>query len=196
MSLMENVKAARGRQDLTQTQEMYTMTAHTQKKDRLCSAKQFRAIVYKFAKVVQEQKSIPDMYWFRLWKQVEAVLASNNPKGVTSFQISEWFESDTLPGYLLANLQLDFEGRGKAKTHKANRKVKAAPKPKATKTAPKPKAEPKSKATPKPKATAKSNDLKDLEIRMTFVEGQVSEMSESIETIKSGMESILAHLQG
>ena len=157
------------------------MKALAHKKDRLCSAKQFRAIVYKFAKVVQEQKNIPDIYWFRLWKQVEAVLAANNPKGVSSLQISEWFKSNELPGYLLANLQLDFEGK-KSKTHKPSRKVTA----------------PKSKAKPKatPKAAPKSNDLKDLEARMTFVEGQVSEMSESIETIKSGMESILAHLQG
>jgi len=154
-------------------------------KDRICSAKQFRAIVYKFAKVVQEQKNIPDIYWFRLWKQVEAVLAANNPKGVSSLQISEWFKSNELPGYLLANLQLDFEGK-KSKTHKPSRKV----------TAPKSKAKEAPKPAPKAKATPKSNDLKDLEARMTFVEGQVSEMSESIETIKSGMESILAHLQG
>lgn len=158
------------------------------KKDRLCSAKQFRAIVYKFAKVVQEQKNIPDIYWFRLWKQVEAVLASNNPKGVSSLQISEWFESDELPGYLLANLQLNFEGK-KSKTHKPSRKV-IAPKSKA-----KPKAAPKPKAKPKA-SPEQSNDLDDLKVRMTIVEGDIAEMSESIETIKSGMESILAHLQG
>jgi hypothetical protein len=101
-------------------------------------------------------------------------------------QISDWFESDELPGYLLANLQLDFDGKG-SKIHKPTRKAKsqkASPKP-----AP--------KATPKPKASPmQSNDLDDLKVRMTIVEGDIAEMSESIQTIKSGMESILAHLQG
>jgi len=160
--------------------------AAKQTENRVATAKQFRAIVYKFAKIVQQDKKIADKYWFRLWKQVEAVLAANNPKGVMANQISDWFESDELPGYLLANLQLDFDGKG-SKIHKPTRKAKsqkASPKP-----AP--------KATPKPKASPmQSNDLDDLKVRMTIVEGDIAEMSESIQTIKSGMESILAHLQG
>lgn len=151
--------------------------AAKQTQNRVATAKQFRAIVYKFAKIVQQDKKIADKYWFRLWKQVEAVLAANNPKGVTSNQISDWFESDELPGYLLANLQLDFDGKG-SKIHKPTRKAKIQ-------------SESKPKASP-----MQSNDLDDLKVRMTIVEGDIAEMSESIQTIKSGMESILAHLQG
>jgi len=158
--------------------------AAKQTENRVATAKQFRAIVYKFAKIVQQDKKIADKYWFRLWKQVEAVLAANNPKGVTSNQISDWFESDELPGYLLANLQLDFDGKG-SKIHKPTRKAKSQ----------KASSKPASKAAPKPKAS-QSNDLDDLKVRMTIVEGDIAEMSESIQTIKSGMESILAHLQG
>lgn len=160
--------------------------AAKQTENRVATAKQFRAIVYKFAKIVQQDKKIADKYWFRLWKQVEAVLAANNPKGVTSNQISDWFESDELPGYLLSNLQLDFDGKG-SKIHKPTRKAKSQKKTSESK--PKPKAKP--KASP-----MKSNDLDDLKVRMTIVEGDIAEMSESIQTIKSGMESILAHLQG
>ena len=164
--------------------------AAKQTENRVATAKQFRAIVYKFAKIVQQDKKIADKYWFRLWKQVEAVLAANNPKGVMANQISDWFESDELPGYLLSNLQLDFDGKG-SKIHKPTRKAKiqSESKPKASKAAPKPKAKP--KASP-----MQSNDLDDLKVRMTIVEGDIAEMSESIQTIKSGMESILAHLQG
>lgn len=158
--------------------------------DRVATAKQFRAIVYKFAKIVQKDKKIADKYWFRLWKQVEAVLAANNPKGVMANQISDWFQSDELPGYLLANLQLDFDGKG-SKIHKPTRKAKSQKKTSESK----PKASPKPKAKPKA-SPMQSNDLDDLKVRMTIVEGDIAEMSESIETIKSGMESILAHLQG
>jgi hypothetical protein len=160
--------------------------AAKQTQNRVATAKQFRAIVYKFAKIVQQDKKIADKYWFRLWKQVEAVLAANNPKGVMANQISDWFESDELPGYLLANLQLDFDGKG-SKIHKPTRKAKiqSESKPKASKPKAKPKASP-----------VQSNDLDDLKVRMTIVEGDIAEMSESIQTIKSGMESILAHLQG
>lgn len=158
--------------------------AAKQTENRVATAKQFRAIVYKFAKIVQQDKKIADKYWFRLWKQVEAVLAANNPKGVMANQISDWFESDELPGYLLANLQLDFDGKG-SKIHKPTRKAKSQKKT----------SESKPKAS-KPKAKLQSNDLDDLKVRMTIVEGDIAEMSESIQTIKSGMESILAHLQG
>lgn len=158
--------------------------------DRVATAKQFRAIVYKFAKIVQQDKKIADKYWFRLWKQVEAVLAANNPKGVMANQISDWFQSDELPGYLLANLQLDFDGKG-SKIHKPTRKAKSQKKTSESK----PKASPKPKAKPKA-SPMQSNDLDDLKVRMTIVEGDIAEMSESIQTIKSGMESILAHLQG
>jgi len=167
------------------------MAKPAQNQDRIATAKQFRAIVFKFAKQIQELENIQDIYWFRLWKQVQAVIASNNPKGVTSGQVSNWFSSDELPKYLIANLQLDFEEKG---TNQKSKKTTA--KPIAKKVSKKP-----VKKTPtvseKPTKTPKeSPKFKELEARMTFIEGEVSEMSESIQTIKSGMESILAHLQG
>lgn len=167
------------------------MAKPAQNQDRIATAKQFRAIIFKFAKQIQELENIQDIYWFRLWKQVQAVIASNNPKGVTSGQVSNWFSSDELPKYLIANLQLDFEEKGKNQKSK-----KTTAKPIAKKVSKKP-AKKTIKVSEKPTKTPKeSPKFKELEARMTFIEGEVSEMSESIQTIKSGMESILAHLQG
>jgi len=167
------------------------MAKPAQNQDRIATAKQFRAIVFKFAKQIQELENIQDIYWFRLWKQVQAVIASNNPKGVTSGQVSNWFSSDELPKYLIANLQLDFEEKG---TNQKSKKTTAKPIAKKVSKKPVKKAPTVSeKPTKTPKESPK---FKELEARMTFIEGEVSEMSESIQTIKSGMESILAHLQG
>lgn len=174
------------------------MAKPAQNQDRIATAKQFRAIIFKFAKQIQELENIQDIYWFRLWKQVQAVIASNNPKGVTSGQVSNWFSSDELPKYLIANLQLDFEEKGKNQKSKKTtakpiaKKVSKKPAKKTIKVSEKP-----TTVSEKPTKTPKeSPKFKELEARMTFIEGEVSEMSESIQTIKSGMESILAHLQG
>lgn len=167
------------------------MAKPAQNQDRIATAKQFRAIVFKFAKQIQELENIQDIYWFRLWKQVQAVIASNNPKGVTSGQVSNWFSSDELPKYLIANLQLDFEEKG---TNQKSKKTTA--KPIAKKVSKKPAKKPTTVSEKPTKTPKESPKFKELEARMTFIEGEVSEMSESIQTIKSGMESILAHLQG
>ena len=167
------------------------MAKPAQNQDRIATAKQFRAIVFKFAKQIQELENIQDIYWFRLWKQVQAVIASNNPKGVTSGQVSNWFSSDELPKYLIANLQLDFEEKG---TNQKSKKTTA--KPIAKKVSKKPAKKPTTVSEKPTKTPKESPKFKELEGRMTFIEGEVSEMSESIQTIKSGMESILAHLQG
>ena len=167
------------------------MAKPAQNQDRIATAKQFRAIIFKFAKQIQELENIQDIYWFRLWKQVQAVIASNNPKGVTSGQVSNWFSSDELPKYLIANLQLDFEEKG---TNQKSKKTTA--KPIAKKVSKKPAKKPTTVSEKPTKTPKESPKFKELEARMTFIEGEVSEMSESIQTIKSGMESILAHLQG
>lgn len=74
---------------------------------KLATVKQFRAVVFKFAKQIQALRSVEDKFWFRLWKQVEAVLARHNPEGVTAEQVQAWFKTTDLPDYLVGNLQLD-----------------------------------------------------------------------------------------
>jgi hypothetical protein len=184
--------------------------------DAVATVKQFRAVVFKMSKIVQNAKGIEDKFWFRLWKQVEAVLARHNPEGVTKAQVTAWFKTDKLPDYLIGNLNLvelvDLKSKpaqdwSKKKTgvqpkaekittkDKAKAKGKAlvpVTKPKASKPAPKA-SKPAPKASkPAPKAVIESNKTQEaFEARLTFLEGEVSNMSESIETIKSGMEMIL-----
>lgn len=74
---------------------------------KLATVKQFRAVVFKFAKQIQALRSVEDKFWFRLWKQVEAVIARHNPEGVTAEQVQAWFKTTDLPDYLVGNLQLD-----------------------------------------------------------------------------------------
>ena len=154
--------------------------------NRLATAKQFFRVTVHHANLVKDEKGIPEKFFFRLRKQVEAVLARHNPKGLTHGDVQKFLASKKLPKYLIGNLQILTLVEPKAKTQP---KAKKAPtKPKAVKTQPK---------VVQPTATATPEfNHKDFDARLTFLEGEVSVMSEDIQTIKSGMEMILETLKG
>jgi len=161
--------------------------------NRLATAKQFFRVTVHHANLVKDEMNIPEKYFFRLRKQVEAVLARNNPEGLTHGDVQKFLASKKLPKYLIANLQIltlvepKAEEQPKvAKKAPAKPKAKAKAKPKAVKTQPE-------AVKTQPKATEFNQEF---DARLTFLEGEVSVMSEDIQTIKSGMEMILETLKG
>jgi len=161
--------------------------------NRLATAKQFFRVTVHHANLVKDEKGIPEKYFFRLRKQVEAVLARHNPKGLTHGDVQKFLASKKLPKYLIGNLQILTLVEPKAEEQpkvakKAPAKPKAKKQPKAVKTQPK---------VVQPTATATPEfNHKDFDARLTFLEGEVSVMSEDIQTIKSGMEMILESIRG
>jgi len=170
--------------------------------NRLATAKQFFRVTVHHANLVKDEMNIPEKFFFRLRKQVEAVLARHNPKGLTHGDVQPFLASKKLPKYLIGNLQILTLVEPKAEAQpKVAKKAPAKPKPKAVKTQPKAKKQPKVvKTQPKvvqPATTATPEfDHEDFGARLTFLEGEVSVMSEDIQTIKSGMEMILETLKG
>ena len=163
--------------------------------NRLATAKQFFRVTVHHANLVKDEKGIPEKYFFRLRKQVEAVLARHNPKGLTHGDVQKFLASKKLPKYLIGNLQILTLVEPKAK--KAPAKPKAKTQPKAKKAPTKPKAVKTQPKVVQPTATATPEfNHKDFDARLTFLEGEVSVMSEDIQTIKSGMEMILETLKG
>jgi len=168
--------------------------------NRLATAKQFFRVTVHHANLVKDEMNIPEKFFFRLRKQVEAVLARHNPKGLTHGDVQKFLASKKLPKYLIGNLQILTLVEPKAEEQpKVAKKAPAKPKPKAVKTQPKAKKAP-AKTQPKvvqPTATATPEfNHKDFDARLTFLEGEVSVMSEDIQTIKSGMEMILESIRG
>ena len=154
--------------------------------NRLATAKQFFRVTVHHANLVKDEKGIPEKYFFRLRKQVEAVLARNNPNGLTHGDVQKFLASKKLPKYLIANLQILTLVEPKAEEAPAKTQPKAKKAP--AKTQPK---------VVQPTATATPEfNHKDFDARLTFLEGEVSVMSEDIQTIKSGMEMILESIRG
>jgi len=154
--------------------------------NRLATAKQFFRVTVHHANLVKDEKGIPEKYFFRLRKQVEAVLARNNPNGLTHGDVQKFLASKKLPKYLIGNLQILTLVEPKAEEAPAKTQPKAKKAP--AKTQPK---------VVQPTATATPEfNHKDFDARLTFLEGEVSVMSEDIQTIKSGMEMILESIRG
>lgn len=164
--------------------------------NRLATAKQFFRVTVHHANLVKDEMNIPEKFFFRLRKQVGAVLARHNPKGLTHGDVQKFLASKKLPKYLIGNLQILTLVEPKAEEQPKVAK-KAPAKPKARKAPTKPKAVKTQPKVVQPTATATPEfNHKDFDARLTFLEGEVSVMSEDIQTIKSGMEMILETLKG
>ena len=148
--------------------------------------KQYFGIEGKFAYLICESLEIPEIKFPIIRKRVLGVLYSQFPaSSMTRGKAQELYETTKVPAYLTRKVKTeDMVGA------KAPAKVKAVKTAKrtATKVA-KPKAVTKTR-----KVAAKAAPMTDMEKRMTFVEGEVSRMSEDVQAIKSGLETLIERL--
>lgn len=148
--------------------------------------KQYFGLAGKFAYLICESLEIPEIKFPIIRKRVLGVLHSQFPaSSMTRGKAQELFETSKVPAYLTRKVKTeDMVGA------KAPAKVKAVKTAKrtATKVA-KPKAVTKTR-----KVAAKAAPMTDMEKRMTFVEGEVSRMSEDVQAIKSGLETLIERL--
>lgn len=148
--------------------------------------KQYFGLAGKFAYLLCESQEIPQVKFSIIRKRVLGVLYSQFPaSSMTRGKAQELFETAKIPAFLTKQVKVeDMKGA------KAPVKVKAVKKVKVTT-----KRVAKAKATPKPKAAVKAvSKPSELEQRMTFLEGEVSQMSEDVLTIKSGLETLIERL--
>ena len=148
--------------------------------------KQDFGLAGKFAYLICESLGIPEIKFPIIRKRVLGVLYSQFPaSSMTRGKAQELYETTKVPAYLTRKVKTeDMVGA------KAPAKVKAVKTAKrtATKVA-KPKAVTKTR-----KVAAKAAPMTDMEKRMTFVEGEVSRMSEDVQAIKSGLETLIERL--
>ena len=148
--------------------------------------KQYFGLAGKFAYLICESLEIPEIKFPIIRKRVLGVLYSQFPaSSMTRGKAQELYETTKVPAYLTRKVKTeDMVGA------KAPAKVKAVKTAKrtATKVA-KPKAGTKTR-----KVAAKAAPMTDMEKRMTFVEGEVSRMSEDVQAIKSGLETLIERL--
>ena len=148
--------------------------------------KQYFGLAGKFAYLICESLGIPEIKFPIIRKRVLGVLYSQFPaSSMTRGKAQELYETTKVPAYLTRKVKTeDMVGA------KAPAKVKAVKTAKrtATKVA-KPKAVTKTR-----KVAAKAAPMTDMEKRMTFVEGEVSRMSEDVQAIKSGLETLIERL--
>ena len=148
--------------------------------------KQYFGLAGKFAYLICESLEIPEIKFPIIRKRVLGVLYSQFPaSSMTRGKAQELYETTKVPAYLTRKVKTeDMVGA------KAPAKVKAVKTAKrtATKVA-KPKAVTKTR-----KVAAKAAPMTDMEKRMTFVEGEVSRMSEDVLVIKSGLETLIERL--
>ena len=148
--------------------------------------KQYFGLAGKFAYLICESLEIPEIKFPIIRKRVLGVLYYQFPaSSMTRGKAQELYETTKVPAYLTRKVKTeDMVGA------KAPAKVKAVKTAKrtATKVA-KPKAVTKTR-----KVAAKAAPMTDMEKRMTFVEGEVSRMSEDVQAIKSGLETLIERL--
>ena len=150
------------------------------------TSNQYFGLAGKFAYLICESLGIPEIKFPIIRKRVLGVLYSQFPaSSMTRGKAQELYETTKVPAYLTRKVKTeDMVGA------KAPAKVKAVKTAKrtATKVA-KPKAVTKTR-----KVAAKAAPMTDMEKRMTFVEGEVSRMSEDVQAIKSGLETLIERL--
>ena len=147
---------------------------------------QYFGLAGKFAYLICESLGIPEIKFPIIRKRCLGVLYSQFPaSSMTRGKAQELFETTKVPAYLTRKVKTEDMVRAKAPA-----KVKAVKTAKrtATKVA-KPKAVTKTR-----KVAAKAAPMTDMEKRMTFVEGEVSRMSEDVQAIKSGLETLIERL--
>lgn len=135
------------------------------------TAKQFNAITNRLALIAISANKLPDNQIFVLRPRIKATILAVNNGFLSSEKAKQYFnaiDDNQLPAEIAKKLQLPTKA-----------KPKAAPKKQAA------------KAAPKKKVVAKATTTKDFDTRLTFLEGEVSNMSETINNIQAGMELIL-----
>jgi hypothetical protein len=147
--------------------------------------KQYFGLAGKFAYLLCESLEIPQVKFSIIRKRVLGVLHSQFPaSSLTRGKAQELFETAKIPAFLTQQVKVeDMQGAKAPVKVKAVKKVKVTTKRVA-------------KATPKPKATAKAaSKPTELETRMTFLEGEVSQMSDDVNLIKSTLDQLVTQLK-
>jgi hypothetical protein len=151
--------------------------------------KQYFGLAGKFAYLLCESQEIPQVKFSIIRKRVLGVLYSQFPaSSLSRGKAQELFETAKIPAFL--SRQVKTEDMSGAKAPVKVKAVKTA-KRTATKVAKKKVAK---KATPKVAAKAASKPT-ELETRMTFLEGEVSQMSEDVNLIKSTLDQLVTQLK-
>jgi len=151
--------------------------------------KQYFGLAGKFTYMICESQEIPQIKFSIIRKRVLGVLYSQFPaSSLSRGKAQELFETAKIPAFLTRQVKTEDMVGAKAPV-KVKRVAKAA-KPTATKVAKKKVAK---KATPKVAAKAASKPT-ELETRVAFLEGEVSDISENVLTIKSTLEALITKL--
>jgi len=172
--------------------------------------KQYFGLAGKFAYLLCESQEIPQIKFSIIRKRVLGVLHSQFPaSSLSRGKAQELFETAKIPAFLTRQVKTEDMVGAKApvkvKAVKKTTKVAAkAAKPTATKVAKKKvaKKSPVKKRkfpmqefkalNPTAKAASKPTEL---ETRMTFLEGEVSQMSEDVNLIKSTLDQLVTQLK-
>ena len=152
--------------------------------------KQYFGLAGKFTYMICESQEIPQIKFSIIRKRVLGVLYSQFPaSSLSRGKAQELFETAKIPAFLTR--QVKTEDMVGAKAPVKVKAVKKTAKPTATKVAKKKVAK---KATPKVAAKSASKPT-ELETRMTFLEGEVSQMSEDVNLIKSTLDQLVTQLK-
>ena len=155
--------------------------------------KQYFGLAGKFAYQICESLEIPEIKFPIIRKRCLGVLYSQFPaSSMTRGKAQELFEIAKIPAFLTRQVKTEdmVEPKAPVKVKAVKTAKRTATKKVAKRTATKVA----KKSTPK--AAAKAAPKSDLETRMTFIEGQVSDMSETLLTIKSALDSLLVRQEG
>jgi len=147
--------------------------------------KQYFGIAGKFAYLLCESNRIPQVKYNIIRKRCLGVLYSKFPAStLTRGKAQELFETTKIPAFLTKQVKVEDLVEPKAPV-KVKRVAKAT-KPAATKVAKKV-----AKKSTISKAASKPTEL---ETRVAFLEGEVSDISENVLTIKSTLEALITKL--
>jgi hypothetical protein len=151
--------------------------------------KQYFGIAGKFAYLLCESNRIPQVKYNIIRKRCLGVLYSKFPAStLTRGKAQELFETTKIPAFLTQQVKVEDLVEPKAPV-KVKRVAKAT-KPAATKVAKKVTKKVAKKSTIS-KAASKPTEL---ETRVAFLEGEVSDISENVLTIKSTLEALITKL--
>lgn len=164
--------------------------------------KQYFGLAGKFAYQICESLEIPEIKFPIIRKRCLGVLYSQFPAStLTRSKAQELFESVKVPAFLTR--QVKTEDMVEPKAPVKVKRVAKATKPAATKVAKKV-----TKKSPVKKSTISKREFQELkrvtkapanesalETRMTFLEGEVSQMSEDVNLIKSTLDQLVTQLK-
>ena len=148
--------------------------------------KQYFGIAGKFAYLLCESNRIPQVKYNIIRKRCLGVLYSKFPAStLTRGKAQELFETTKIPAFLTQ--QVKVEDLVESKTPVKVKRVAKATKRTATKVA-------KKKVTKKSTISKAASKPTELETRVAFLEGEVSDISENVLTIKSTLEALITKL--